>query len=222
MGKENIRIKDIAERAGVSVGTVDRVLHNRPNVSKAALEKVNKALAEMDYKPNMYASALAYNKKYTFYCVLPKHEQEAYWDEIEEGAQACTDFRRDFGQTDAANSGRRAREVAADDFRTDAERFEHLRGAVTAQCGDAHLGHAFQQACVNGGDIVFRGFGCIAVFRKGGNRFQRKIRMDGRGAVAEKQRVMHDFPYFAGFHDDADWRSQASGRQCAVDGGNGQ
>lgn len=99
MAKENIRIKDIAERAGVSVGTVDRVLHNRPNVSQKALEKVNKALEEMDYRPNMYASALAYNKTYTFYCVLPKHEQEAYWDEIEEGAQACTDFRRDFGIT---------------------------------------------------------------------------------------------------------------------------
>ena len=53
MAKENIRIKDIAERAGVSVGTVDRVLHNRPNVSQKALEKVNKALEEMDYRPNM-------------------------------------------------------------------------------------------------------------------------------------------------------------------------
>ena len=99
MAHENIRIKDIAEKAGVSVGTVDRVLHNRPNVSKSALEKVKKALQEMDYRPNMYAAALAYNKKYTFYCVLPKHEQDAYWDEIEEGAQACTDFRRDFGIT---------------------------------------------------------------------------------------------------------------------------
>ena len=99
MANDKIRIKDIAERAGVSVGTVDRVLHNRPNVSKSALDKVNKALEEMDYKPNMYASALAYNKTYNFYCVLPKHEQEAYWDEIEEGAQACTDFRRDFGIT---------------------------------------------------------------------------------------------------------------------------
>ena len=97
MAKENITIKDIAARAGVSTGTVDRVLHNRPNVSKAALEKVNKALEEMDYRPNMYASALAYNKEYTFYCVLPKHEQEAYWDEIEEGAMACREFRRDFG-----------------------------------------------------------------------------------------------------------------------------
>ena len=89
MAKEIITIKDIAAHAGVSTGTVDRVLHNRPNVSKTALEKVNKALEELDYRPNMYASALAYNKEYTFYCVLPKHEQDAYWDEIEEGAQAC-------------------------------------------------------------------------------------------------------------------------------------
>lgn len=55
---ERIRIKDIAERAGVSVGTVDRVLHDRPNVSKPAREKVEQALKEMNYQPNMYASAL--------------------------------------------------------------------------------------------------------------------------------------------------------------------
>ena len=91
-----IRIKDIAERAGVSVGTVDRVLHNRPNVSPMAMEKIKKALEEMDYKPNMYASALAYNKSYTFYCILPKHEGEAYWDEVEEGVSAGCDLRRDF------------------------------------------------------------------------------------------------------------------------------
>ena len=97
MAIEKIRIKDIAVRAGVSVGTVDRVLHHRPNVSKTALEKVNKALAEMDYKPNMYASALAYNKEYTFYCIIPKHESEAYWEEIEEGALAACERRRDFG-----------------------------------------------------------------------------------------------------------------------------
>lgn len=54
---EKIRIKDIAERAGVSVGTVDRVLHDRPNVSKPAREKVEQALKEMNYQPNMYASA---------------------------------------------------------------------------------------------------------------------------------------------------------------------
>lgn len=36
---QKIRIKDIAARAGVSVGTVDRVLHNRPNVSPPPVRK---------------------------------------------------------------------------------------------------------------------------------------------------------------------------------------
>ena len=93
---EKIRIKDIALRAGVSVGTVDRVLHKRPNVSPSAREKVEKALKEMNYQPNMYASALAYNKSYTFYLLIPKHESEAYWEEIEEGAKKAMETRRDF------------------------------------------------------------------------------------------------------------------------------
>lgn len=97
MANDKIRIKDIAKRAGVSVGTVDRVLHKRPNVSPKSLEKVNKALEEMDYQPNMYASALAYNKRYTFYCIIPKHASEAYWEEIEEGADAACKRRSDFG-----------------------------------------------------------------------------------------------------------------------------
>lgn len=93
---EKIRIKDIAKRSGVSVGTVDRVLHERPNVSKSAREKVEKALKEMNYQPNMYASALAYNKSYVFYLLIPQHESEAYWEEIEEGAQKAMEARRDF------------------------------------------------------------------------------------------------------------------------------
>ncbi len=93
---EKIRIKDIAERAGVSVGTVDRVLHKRPNVSASALKKVEKALNEMNYQPNVYASALAYNRSYTFYCLIPKHASEAYWEEIEVGALKAVEQRRDF------------------------------------------------------------------------------------------------------------------------------
>ena len=93
---ERIRIKDIAIRAGVSVGTVDRVLHDRPNVSKPAKERVEKALQELDYKPNMYASALAYNRSYTFFLLIPAHDSEAYWEEIEEGAKKAMEARRDF------------------------------------------------------------------------------------------------------------------------------
>ena len=93
---EKIRIKDIAEKSGVSVGTVDRVLHNRPNVSKEAREKVEAVLQSINYQPNVYASALAYNKSYTFFCLIPKHESEAYWAEIEEGAMKACEARRDF------------------------------------------------------------------------------------------------------------------------------
>lgn len=93
---DRIRIKDIAERAGVSVGTVDRVLHNRPNVSPPAREKVETALKEMNYQPNVYASALAYNRSYVFYVMIPKHSSEAYWDEVEQGARKVMETRRDF------------------------------------------------------------------------------------------------------------------------------
>lgn len=93
---EKIRIKDIAERAGVSVGTVDRVLHNRPNVSPKALEKINRVLEEFNYKPNVYASALAYNKSYTFVLYIPAHSSEAYWQEVEEGVRKAEELHSDF------------------------------------------------------------------------------------------------------------------------------
>ena len=86
-----VRIKDIAEKSGVSVGTVDRILHNRPNVSKAAREKVEKVLKEINYQPNVYASALAYNKSYSFHIIMPRHDRETYWEEIEEGAMRACD-----------------------------------------------------------------------------------------------------------------------------------
>ncbi len=93
---QKIRIKDIAEKAGVSVGTVDRILHNRPNVSVKAREKVERGMKEINYRPNRYASALAYNKSYTFYIIMPQHEREAYWQELEVGAKQACEMMNDF------------------------------------------------------------------------------------------------------------------------------
>ncbi len=95
--QSKIRIKDIAERAGVSVGTVDRVLHGRTNVSKQSLEKVQKVLDEINYVPNHYASALASNKTYYFAAILPMHEEDSYWARVEkgliEGVRLYSDFK---------------------------------------------------------------------------------------------------------------------------------
>lgn len=82
---QKVRIKDIAEKAGVSVGTVDRVLHGRTNVSKISMEKVQKVLNEINYVPNHYASALASNKQYVFAAILPLHEKDSYWEFVEHG-----------------------------------------------------------------------------------------------------------------------------------------
>lgn len=93
---QRIRIKDIAKLAGVSAGTVDRVLHNRARVSPDALAKVQRALQNANYQPNAYASALAYNRSYLFAVVIPAHEQVAYWEEIEEGVRMAQQARSDF------------------------------------------------------------------------------------------------------------------------------
>ena len=82
---EKVRIKDIAEKSGVSIGTVDRVLHNRPNVSAKSRKKVEDVLKEINYRPNLYASVLASKKKYAYYCLLPDHDENAYWVEVERG-----------------------------------------------------------------------------------------------------------------------------------------
>lgn len=95
-----IRIKDIADMAGVSVGTVDRVIHGRKNVSRLALAKVQKVLDEIDYVPNHYASALASNKIYKFAIILPMYEGDGYWARVEtgivEGIKRFNDFKIDF------------------------------------------------------------------------------------------------------------------------------
>ncbi|NDV59200.1 LacI family DNA-binding transcriptional regulator [Bacteroides sp. 519] len=82
---ERIRIKDIARLADVSVGTVDRVLHGRSGVSEASRKRVEEILKQLDYHPNMYASALASNKKYSFSCFLPIHLKGEYWTAVEKG-----------------------------------------------------------------------------------------------------------------------------------------
>jgi LacI family transcriptional regulator len=87
VNKKNIRIKDIARTAGVSVGTVDRVLHNRGRVSESALAKVMAVLNEIDYKPNLIARTLGANRTYRIAAVIPNPEQDPYWAQTNSGIQ---------------------------------------------------------------------------------------------------------------------------------------
>jgi len=73
-------IKDIAERAGVSIGTVDRVLHNRGRCSEATREKVLAIAHELNYSPNLNARRLKQKEPCRILVLMANLEQDqGYW-----------------------------------------------------------------------------------------------------------------------------------------------
>ena len=52
-----VTVKQIAELANVSRGTVDRVLNNRSGVSEATRQKMLKIAKELHYVPDFLAKA---------------------------------------------------------------------------------------------------------------------------------------------------------------------
>ena len=57
-GRSRARLQDVATRAGVSRATVSNVVNGHANVSPATRAKVNSALDELNYRPNMVARNL--------------------------------------------------------------------------------------------------------------------------------------------------------------------
>ena len=85
---QQLTIKQIAQEAGVSVGTVDRVLHNRGKVSPKALEAVQAVLNTQSYKYNLHTSAVAFKKtRKSLHVVIsiPSSEKGEYWDLMKNG-----------------------------------------------------------------------------------------------------------------------------------------
>lgn len=88
-----IRIKDIARLAGVSEGTVDRVLHDRGEVSARSREAVEKVLNEINYTPNFLARSLAIKKQHRIVCLIPAYQKGEYWERVVAGFnQAGKDY----------------------------------------------------------------------------------------------------------------------------------
>lgn len=87
MQEKTIRIKDIARLAGVSIGTVDRVLHKRGRTSQEATTKVLSVLQKMDYKPNFIARNLGSNRRLRIATLIPHAPADEYWVQCERGLQ---------------------------------------------------------------------------------------------------------------------------------------
>lgn len=54
-----VTIREVAEAANVSRGTVDRALNHRPGVNPQVAERIIKIADELGYKPDMAARTLA-------------------------------------------------------------------------------------------------------------------------------------------------------------------
>ena len=57
--KKKVTMQDVAKKAGVSYQTVSRVLNNSCNVSPSTKEKIEQAIADLKYVPNLLAQELA-------------------------------------------------------------------------------------------------------------------------------------------------------------------
>jgi LacI family transcriptional regulator len=79
------RIIDIAHMAGVSPGTVDRVIHNRGQVSEEKREKIRSIIESIHYQPNIIARSLAMKKTFRFISLLPEYTPGEYWEAPEKG-----------------------------------------------------------------------------------------------------------------------------------------
>lgn len=78
-------IKEIAELAGVSRGTVDRVLNDRGSVNAETAEKIRAIVKQVGYKPNPAGMALAAQKKKYLIGVILFSRKNPFFDDVMQG-----------------------------------------------------------------------------------------------------------------------------------------
>ena len=90
-------LAEIAEYAHVSIGTVDRVLHNRKGVSEKTKKLIQSIIDEHGYQPNPIASQLKSNKPFIIGVLLPTLESgcdyyRALFDGMQQGVEQLKPF----------------------------------------------------------------------------------------------------------------------------------
>lgn len=84
-----VTIRQIAEAAGVSRGTVDRALNYRKDINKQQAERIRRIAGEMGYRPNRMGRALALSKNHIKIGVLIQFAHTAFMQKIMKGVDAA-------------------------------------------------------------------------------------------------------------------------------------
>jgi LacI family transcriptional regulator len=80
------RIKDIAHALGISIGTVDRALHDRRGVNPLTKARVVQMAKTMGYRPNAAARLLSSKRRMKISVNLPA-QIASFWDTVREGIE---------------------------------------------------------------------------------------------------------------------------------------
>lgn len=93
----SITAKEIAKIAGVSRGTVDRALKNRPGISEQTKKRVLEIAEKYDYKPNIIGKALVYSGKTIDVPVILNSIGNPFFDDIKAGIFAAQEEFESYG-----------------------------------------------------------------------------------------------------------------------------
>lgn len=72
MRSNQITIKDIARKLGVSPSTVSRALKDHPDISSETKKQVNKLAKDLNYQPNAIALSLKHSRSFTIGVIIPE------------------------------------------------------------------------------------------------------------------------------------------------------
>lgn len=97
MGHLAITAKEIAALAGVSRGTVDRALKNRPRISRETKERILKIAEQYNYKPNLIGKALVSSGQKVGVAVILTSVGNPFFDDVKNGIFAAVKAYEDYG-----------------------------------------------------------------------------------------------------------------------------
>lgn len=95
----SVTIKTIAEKCGVSRGTVDRVINNRGRVSEQTAKKVRAVAEELGYTPNTLGRELAARGKRLCIGIILCSLDNPFYDEMIRGIEDAIEENRKYGIT---------------------------------------------------------------------------------------------------------------------------
>lgn len=74
----SVTIKDVAARAGVSISTVSKVIHDSPTISDATKQRVLEVMKELNYHPNIIARSFARQSSYHIGLIMSLKKEDAF------------------------------------------------------------------------------------------------------------------------------------------------